>query len=176
MIDAGSPCGGRNVALSRVVASRSRLELPESGSYLRSNLLLRYHVCMRDYYVTAAIFAAYGAECEARLGRDQEAKQESQLIAPDRPVRARLRIRLLLRILDAQSGRLHHLSRRYDERQAGSDHRTGAFARAARSPNRGGSACPRKSLLCALARRRLGCYARISPSRTPNLVQVLGTN
>ena len=97
--------------------------------------------------------------------------------SPDRSVRARLRIRLLLRILDAQSGRLHHLSRRYDERQAGSDHQTGAFARAARSPNGGGSVCPRRSPLCALARRRLGCYARISavayPQPSPGVAQQL---
>jgi hypothetical protein len=86
---------------------------------------------------------------------------------PDRSVRARLRIRLLLRIVDAQSGRLHHLSGRYDERQAGSDHRIGAFARAARSPNGGRSVCPRRSLHCALARRRLGCYARISAVAYP---------
>ena len=72
MRDAGSTCGGRNVALSKIVAARSRLELPESGSYLRSNL-----VCTRDYYVTAAIFAAYGAERQARLDRDQEAKQHA---------------------------------------------------------------------------------------------------
>jgi hypothetical protein len=65
--------------------------------------------------------------------------------------------------------RSDHLSRRYDERQAGSDHRTGDFARAARSPNGGGSVCPRRSLLCALARSRLGCYARISPVPYPQL-------
>ena len=67
----------------------------------------------------------------------------------------------------AQSGRLHHLSGRYGERQAGSDHRTGAFARAARSPKGGSSVCPRRSLHCAVARRRLGCYARISAVAYP---------
>ncbi len=36
---------------------------------------------MRDYDVTTAVAAAYGAECEARLGRDQEAEQDAESMA-----------------------------------------------------------------------------------------------
>ena len=35
-------------------------------------------VCMRDSYVIAAVTEAYGAECEARLGRDKEAAADAK--------------------------------------------------------------------------------------------------
>jgi hypothetical protein len=35
-------------------------------------------VCMRDSYVIAAVAEAYGAECEARLGRDKEAAADAK--------------------------------------------------------------------------------------------------
>jgi hypothetical protein len=35
-------------------------------------------VCMRDSYITAAVALAYGAECESRLGRDQQAAQDAK--------------------------------------------------------------------------------------------------
>jgi hypothetical protein len=60
---------------------------------------------------------------------------------------------------------------------AGSDHQTGAFASAARSPNGGGSVCPRRSPVCAPWRADGWDATRVfQPSRTPNLVQVLRNN
>src|SRR5258708_7808997 len=35
-------------------------------------------VCMRDSYIIAAVAEAYGAECEARLGRDKEAAADAK--------------------------------------------------------------------------------------------------
>jgi hypothetical protein len=35
-------------------------------------------VCMRDSYVSAAMSLAYGAECESRMGRQQQAQQDAQ--------------------------------------------------------------------------------------------------
>jgi hypothetical protein len=37
-------------------------------------------VCMRDYYIIAAVAEAYGAECEARLGRDKEAVADAKVM------------------------------------------------------------------------------------------------
>jgi hypothetical protein len=51
---------------------------PSSSAASFTSLPPVEQVCMRDSYVIAAVTEAYGAECEARLGRDKEADADAK--------------------------------------------------------------------------------------------------
>lgn len=54
---------------------------PSSSTASVSWQPLQKLVRMRDYYVIAAVSLAYGAECEARLGRTDEAQKDADAMA-----------------------------------------------------------------------------------------------